>query len=410
MAYVYSKLKEALLGGQGDKISKDMSPNMIKALFIGRTNIVVVYHTRQSRVVNLDINKVSEELGNGNPRNESLNNVLNKYKMGCVEELYADAAYRNVSCGYLDLNRYVDGLNRCRLRFFGWYNGDASSVVSMFEKARMNHDYLYCVANDSNVRGKLLQIEAYEVKGKQDAWYKVHDLRVMDYPVDKSLEIYFKQVDTFIETKTKEAERIATEQGKQAIINALIKKEADRLRDYQIYDMLSRLSTHCGNIGDIVKNHMFSIKIKPGVKKVTDLPMDDSPFDVVRVNKISEISRSLLSDEVGTQMYQSLTVDDLKDRAETGNDLFGARKAYYERMKNLVRNCGNIKALNVSVFNVMQQRGLRVKLSIDSMLECIDNIYQSDDWFVQYNMIICGLLGFENYESVVAFTKALSGK
>lgn len=407
MAYVYTKLKEAILGNQGDKISRDMSPNMIKAIFIGRTNIVVAYHTRSCRTIHLDFEKVSQELGNSGVRNESLNNVLNKYKMGCVEEIYADASYRNIPGGYLDLDRYVQGLNRCRLRFYGWYNGDASCVLTCYEKARMEHNYMYCVANDADVRGKILQIEAHNVQGKAEPWYTVHDLRPNDYPVDKSLDSYFNRVDEYLKSIVEENEAKVKARGAQAITEALIKTELGYYRDYQIYDVLSRLAlSHCGETGEVVSKHLFEVNIKPGVKRITDIECNEGDT----ILKESNYAKKLLSTYVGTQMLKSVSFEDLQDRLETGNGLWGTRKAYYERMKNLVRCCNGSKILLISMYNVMSQLGMNVKLSIESMLEYVEEIYQSDDWFSKYNLIVCGLLGFNSYEAVIAFTKALSNR
>lgn len=406
MAYVYGKLKEALLGNQGDKISKDLSPNMIKAIYIGKDCIVVAYHTKSVRIVQMDFEKVSQELGSGNPRNESLNNVLNKYKMGCVEEIYADSAYRSIPGGYLDLQRYVDGLSRCRLRYYGWFSGDARMVSQYYENARVQHNYLYCVANDGNVRGKIINIEANEVTGKVDAWYKVHDLRPNDYYADKMLGGYFNTVDAEIERIASEQEKAILSKGIEAVTKAIIEREVSRLADYSIYFALYKMSrAHFGEMGSKVWNHLFSINGKSGVKRATDVGVGGE-----MLLKAENFAKVMAIDEVnGTQMLKSIELHDLKDRYESGNDLWGTRCQYFDRVKSMCR-VSNDQKLRVCLYQSMQDVGIKCSFNQEDMERALVEVSQGGDWFRKFNLIIGGMLGFDSYEGINAYMKAAVGK
>lgn len=404
MAYVYGKLKEAILGSQGDKMSKDLSPNMIKAIYIGKDNIMVVYHTKSVRTTKMDFEKVSQELGSGNARNESLNNVLNKYKMGCVEEIYADSAYRNIQGGYLDLQRYVDGLNRCRLRYYGWFSGDAQLVAQYYENARVQHNYLYCVANDSNVRGKVINIEAYQVQGKAEPWYKVHDLRPNDYSADRLLGGYFNSVDAEIERIASEQEQAVLSKGVEAITKAIVEREVSRLADYSIYFAMYKMSkAHFGEMGTKVWNHMFSIGGKSGVKRATDVGAGGE-----MLLKAENFAKVMATDEVnGTQMLKSIELQDLKDRYESGNDLWGARCQYFDRMKSMCR-VSNDSKLRVCLYQAMIDAGVKCSFNPEDMERALVEVSKSGDWFRKFNLIVGGMLGFDSYEGINSYMKAVT--
>lgn len=406
MAYVYGRLKEALLGNSGDKVAKDLSPNMIKAIFIGRDSIVLVYHTRACKIVPMDVNKVVQELGSGNARNESLNNVLNKYKMGCVEEVYADSAYRTIQGGYLDLNRYVGGLSRCRLRFYGWYSGDAKGVVPFYEKARSEHNYLYCAANDAEIRGKVLRIEAQEVSGKAEKWYKVHDVRPMDYPIDKTLEKYFNQVDGYIKDLSEKQEAAVREEGVKTLLKELIDKEISRAEDYQMYSIIRRVGVKYGDyVGDALENHFYGLVLKPGVKMI-----NVESYTKGKLTKEQTNVEKILARDTGTVSVKDVTVEELKKRLDSGSDLWGAKKACYDRMTSFVKYCCGKKALFLIMYIVMDSALGGVKPNMDSMLTAIEELFKKEDWLSTCNIIICKMIGFSSYKELQEFVmKVLKG-
>lgn len=324
MAYVYGKLKEALLGGNGDKVGKDFSPNMVKSLFIGRDNIVVIYHTRSSRVVKMDINQVTIELGSGASRRESLNNVLNKYKLGCLEEIYADAAYRSIAGGYLDLKKYVDELSRTRLRYYGWYNGDATKIIPYMDENRVNHGYTLCAANSRACRQNL-PMEVCEVTGKSVPWYKVHDVRPADYQIDASLAKFFATVDAQIEKEATERMERDTLVLKTAAVKALYKEDYEQFIDTKIsanYTILSVICDDFGDFGKELRKKWFEAPCGKGLTiYIKDIKKYYSGPDV-KDDEIEATLKRLGKEGCNVASLESISVEELTKRGESGDNLF----------------------------------------------------------------------------------------
>lgn len=408
MAYVYGKLKEALIGG--DKVGRNFSPNMIKAIFIGRENIMVAYHNRSCRVVRMDINEVMKELGSGMARNESLNNVLNRYKMGCLEEIYADSGYTTVAGGYLDLDRYVQGLTRCRLRYYGWYSGNAEAVMQMYENARIQHNYLYCVAEDSAIRGRILNIQVKSVTGKGE-WWRVHDTRVNDYPADAQLEKYFAFVDGEIQKRAELAKKEAEGNAKGSVVERIVGLEVSRVNWYNSYRMLNGLMGNFGDLGYIFREHFFSIQVKEKKRVVGYEGLAEAEV-LKRCEKIGMLISK--SGKDSTIMLNSCSLEELGDRLAGGRGFWDCDESILERWKSIIRYSENHNMLlRVSLVSAMQSLNMDLRLGMDirandsnSMIAFVEEGLKGFERKVD---LLLYTFGFNSVESFSSYAKKISG-
>lgn len=421
MAYVYGKLKEAILGGTGDKVAKDMSPNMIKALYISNDCILVVYHTRHYRMINMDLNQVSAELSNSVSRRESLNNVLMKYKLGCLEEIYANSAYEyihsgNREGGYLDIKRYVDSLNRSRLRSFGRF-GHASrealiAVGEVYEQARMNHDYLFRGAWESSV-SSLLNIRVDFPDGRNPDWYKYHDLRPNDYPIDASLVKYFNTVDAYIESEVKKQQEALEKKGKDELIKVLYDYERRTINNYKVYLAVKGLCRSCGGFSESLLKNFYGYtneKIQK-LKYYTNFSeVCGGDNELVRGFSIiaTACEKFAKSENLSSQMISSVSLEDLMNRVKSGDYAYSARSVCYEKMKGLAKT--RDKELLFGLVCVMREKGFNAKPSNESALAVVEEIFADANWFIVVNSILLGLLGFGGNNDLAYYVNNIVSK
>ena len=421
MAYVYGKLKEAILGGTGDKVAKDMSPNMIKALYISNDCILVIYHTRHYRIINMDINQVSEELGNNAARRESLNNVLMKYKLGCLEEIYANSAYEyiqgsNRQGGYLDVKRYADSLDRSRLRSFGLFSYTSRdaliAVGEVYEQTRMNHEYLFRGAFDSRV-SSLMTIRVDFPDGRNPDWYKHHDLRPNDYPIDVSLAKYFGTVDAYIEGELKKQQDALEKQGKAELLRTMYDYERRTINNYKVYLSVKGLCRSCGGFGDGLLKDFYGYtneKIQK-MKYYTNVSesIEDSKlgkdFTTFVANTCEKFAKS---ENLSSQMMSSVSVEDLINRVKSGDYVYCAKSVCYEKMKGLAKT--RDKELLMGLVCVMREKGFNAKPNNESALTIVDEIFADANWFIVVNSILLGLLGFGGNNDLAYYVNNIVSK
>ena len=196
MSYLYDSLRDAL-GGKNFKtgvVTKNWSPNEVRAIYIMRNFIMVVDYLKQPKVVMLDPNEVSNDVTNSTRRG-SLNNLLDNRQLSCMEEIYVDSAlkpFKNV----LDLEAYIKSLynQSSRLRYYGYVSGlNLDSLRNAYSKVLVDGIMDYTLANS----GLRLPICATNNKD----WYKKYNLRPQFYALDGEkgrLHTYFSKCEATI--------------------------------------------------------------------------------------------------------------------------------------------------------------------------------------------------------------------
>ena len=191
--YMYTKLKEALMGKGKSVSGKDWSPNSVKAIVITREFIVIAYHVKQAKLVQLDINESMQDISR-NGSQGSLHNLLSQKQLSCLEEIYVDSIFQNYK-GTMDLERYVNGLvnSASRLRFYGYIEpGNVYDIVNNYGKAQLNGLVDYTYAMDME---RVLSVQYQSTNN--DSWYTKYNLRPDKYSLDSNrgvLHTWFKKV------------------------------------------------------------------------------------------------------------------------------------------------------------------------------------------------------------------------
>lgn len=179
--YMYQQLRLAVLETKNDSsFTKNWSPNLIKAIFITRGSILIAYHTRNPKLIPLDMNVSIPDIQK-NGTQGSLHNILTKKQLSCLEEIYVDNAFKNYQ-GIFNLEYYVQTLvsSISRLRYYGYTNEvDLTEAYSRFNDARINGIKDYAYALDSHRKTQLEIIST-----NNDDWYKKFNLRPDVYSID----------------------------------------------------------------------------------------------------------------------------------------------------------------------------------------------------------------------------------
>lgn len=210
MGYLYERLKKVLGGDKltesTNKVITDWSPNDIRAIFIGRSYIIVVRHLgvfgNCTRYISLDAGLLAEDIEDmkrkyaGMPK---LNSLLTKRSLSCLEEFYIDVVYPPE---IISLNDFVTSLLRTgnsRLRYAGYASFDTDFKVlidylnNAYKKAYSEKNYGYSFAMDD---AKPVRFNAKSTGNKE--WYKKYYLRPQFYKKDNpggDLDIHFKKIE-----------------------------------------------------------------------------------------------------------------------------------------------------------------------------------------------------------------------
>lgn len=274
--YVYNEVRTALIGKDGEK-SKDFSPNNVKCFVLGNGFIFIAYHTKRPKVVVLDMNEVAKDFQKGGSTG-SLTNLLKKYQMSCLEEIYIGNIYMN-NKGFLDLEGYVQTLNPrdSRLRYYGYIEGEnPNELVTMFADAVTNHKDMWCYAMEQSRTAKV----QYSDVGNRE-WYKRHSLRPDSYAIDKqggALDKILSGIENRVKSKAEALSKAQDEANLSTVMSALYKQDLGRIDAILYYFTLSSqlaklersnsADAYSGNIRKLLSD--VSERMKTGIGNAHD--------------------------------------------------------------------------------------------------------------------------------------------
>lgn len=177
---LYQELKKALTGSEKDvQLPKNWTPNNVRAIVVTRAGIVLYYFTKMPKIVRLNIQEIEQDIAK-NGSTGSLQNVLNKRQLSCLEEIYVDSVFKNYK-GSFNLENYVDSLvsSSSRLRYFGYIDFNMlETVYSGYQNAFYNGVKSYIYALDKNKKG----VEIYSTNNSN--WFMKYNLRPTEYSAD----------------------------------------------------------------------------------------------------------------------------------------------------------------------------------------------------------------------------------
>lgn len=177
---LYQELKKALTGSEKDiQLPKNWTPNNVRAIVVTRAGIVLYYFTKMPKIVRLNIQEIEQDIAK-NGSTGSLQNVLNKRQLSCLEEIYVDSVFKNYK-GSFNLENYVDSLvsSSSRLRYFGYIDFNMlETVYSGYQNAFYNDVKSYIYALDKGKKG----VEIYSTNNSK--WFEKYNLRPAEYSAD----------------------------------------------------------------------------------------------------------------------------------------------------------------------------------------------------------------------------------
>lgn len=231
MSYIYEKLRDALGGKQftAGKVSKNWSPNEIRAIIIMRDFILIADYLSDAKVILLDPNEVGLDLENPS-RQGFLNNLLSNRQLSCMEEIYVDSVFMNFT-KVIDLESYVRGAynSTSRLRYYGYVTGmESQKLRGYYYKARSESVFDFTLA-------KTIGGFKYNSTGNEE-WYKRYNLRPQYYTLDSDrgrLAQYFNKCRSLIEESEKNklaANRALEESRSIASLILFDSREYDNLK------------------------------------------------------------------------------------------------------------------------------------------------------------------------------------
>jgi len=227
--YMYQELRLAVLETKNDSsIPKNWSPNLIKAIFITRGSIMIAYHTRNPKILQLDMNVSIPDIQK-NGSQGSLHNILAKKQLSCLEEIYVDNAFKNYQ-GIFNLEYYIQTLksSMSRLRFYGYTNEvNLSEAYNKYSNARINGVDDYTFALDST-----RQMPLEVVSAENDDWYKKYNLRPDIYSVDAERGVLSAWLTKVKNTVSSKMEKTLSDAKDKALLSAykvMIKEDLKNL-------------------------------------------------------------------------------------------------------------------------------------------------------------------------------------
>lgn len=269
--YMYSELRSAIMNQRGNKSTpKDWSPNSIKAIYIMRDFILVAYHLKQPRLVQLNPEEVTEDIQR-NGSNGALHNLLSQKQLSCLEEIYVDSIFENYK-GLMNLDGYVNGLvsSVSRLRFYGYAsNINPQELLQAYNNAQTTRQLDYSYALDKS-RTATLMYESTE----NNNWYTKYNLRPDKYSADApkgALNLWFTMVENkIVEERKAELSRIEGE-GINAAVVTLFKQDlanAENIKNFLLLKKrLSKLNVDA--ITRDVQNAISSVSVEKTTQKVS---------------------------------------------------------------------------------------------------------------------------------------------
>lgn len=239
--YMYSELRSAIMNqsGNGKTVPKDWTPNSIKAIYIMRTFILVAYHVKQPKLVQLNIEEALEDIQR-NGSNGALHNLLSQKQLSCLEEIYVDSIFNNYK-GLMNLEGYVSSLvnSVSRLRYYGYADFvDANEVVQCYARAQITRELDYTYALDKS-RTCTLMYQSTE----NNNWYSKYNLRPDKYQSDVpkgNLSLWFKLVESkIVEGKQAEIETLRSKGINSAVV-ALFNQDMDYAENIKNFLLLRK--------------------------------------------------------------------------------------------------------------------------------------------------------------------------
>lgn len=229
-SYIYDNVRNAL-GGQSFKagsVSKNWSPNEIRALYIMRSFIIVVDYLKGPILYSLDENAVGLDLQNPN-RIGSLNNLLSNRQLSCMEEIYVDDVFQKYP-NVMDLAAYARSVisSQSRLRFYAYASGmNPAYIVQKYQMAFNNGvmDFTYA---------KSIGGIRYVDTGNAD-WYKKYFLRPQYYPADADggrLHIWFSKCEKQVASAQQKIEEERKSLESSMGIMEFVRKDINVLPDF----------------------------------------------------------------------------------------------------------------------------------------------------------------------------------
>lgn len=383
--YMYSKLKEAIYGVKGNQ-TKDWSPNAIRAMVITYNFMFVAYHTKQPRVIPLDVNESAQDLQK-NGSSGSLTNLLKQKQLSCMEEFYVDPAFQNYT-GVLDLNGYVNSLvnSRSRLRSYGYIQTvDPSDLVSKFSNAMIQSlsDYLY-------VLDKTRVTKIQYTMTNNDNWFAKYNLRPNDYKLDiqgGTLHKYFTRVENEVSAKYQAQMEKLREQGIDAVIKKLYATDLENVGTFtRFFAAISLLNKTSWNTKEVkfakdvvneIKNHAQKISVNQLKGRV-------QPNNAL-LNLYNKLGVFADTDMV-------LSLDELAERAKFGDGFTGIKKSFEVAVKRYVSEINRDKGSSlVSLVIIMRELGYMS--TPQTVCEDVKGILDHEDWFMRYVCLMFGLSG-----------------
>lgn len=177
---LYQELKKAVTGSEKDvQLPKNWTPNNVRAIIVTRAGIVLYYFTKMPKIVRLNIQEMEKDIAK-NGSTGSLQNVLNKRQLSCLEEIYVDSVFKNYK-GSFNLENYVDSLvsSSSRLRYYGYIDFNIlETVYESYQKAFYNDVKSYIYALDKDKKG----VEIYSTNNSK--WFEKYNLRPTEYSAD----------------------------------------------------------------------------------------------------------------------------------------------------------------------------------------------------------------------------------
>ena len=304
MSYVYDKLRDAL-GGSSFKtgvVSKNWSPNEVRAIFIMRNFILIADYLKQPKVYTLDMNEVEADLSNPNRRG-NLNALLSNRQLSCMEEIYVDSVFCNFS-QVIDLEAYVKSMynQASRLRYYGYVSvPDVNGLVQLYSSAFLNGNMDFTIAKS---------ISGFNYKDlNNDEWYKRHNLRPQYYALDSEkgkLHTYFNKCENIVGSNKEEADKQIKLLENSNRILTMFKYDcsiADRII------LLSKFVQHCKICDPFLKK--IGKKLEEGLllKRVCKGLTKDSLLKTLSLAKVEVGSK----EKYILSIYQKVGVFDDKD-------------------------------------------------------------------------------------------------
>ena len=281
MGYLYDSLKKAIGGAnaRSGMTIKGWSPNEIRCIWIMRNFIMITDYVNTPKVYPLNMQEVGQDIQhvNGN-----LNNLLENRQLSCLEEIYVDVYYQQMT-GIIDLRAYVQKVynQQSRLRYYGYIppveNKDVMGLYNFANNVLLNSIFDATFAESMNMN---------VVSTGNKFWYQRYNLRPQYYDMDLpkgKLHTYFVKCERVVEEKVANAYKQAEIQSLNQNVSTMLRVDFNSARRLSDLLRLINYSKNCDEYMRVVADRVRGqIMCRHSIEGVTK----EFIIDFLKTNKI----------------------------------------------------------------------------------------------------------------------------